>query len=262
MNRRLSGQISDSFLLETHYNTFTMKKIFYAGCLFLTSFLQAQITVTTTGNQVISDDQVFTFSTTGPSAEIPFKVTNIGTDPINVKILMSDITNATGANFTLCFGVCLYNVTEGTYVPPSFPITIEAGDTTPAGDHFMNNNPGDGLNPITYAITFVQVDDDGNYLQDLMNITYIYNSALSTGDFSSLESMGVTVEKTLVDNTLNIATKTKTSMDIFNVNGQLLRNISIDGNQSVDISALASGVYVLHFATADHKQNNIRIIKK
>lgn len=239
-----------------------MKKFLIIGFSFLAAALQAQITVSTDGN-VISNGQVFTFNTTAIASELPFRVQNNSAETIFLKLKMSNMSNTTGSNVQFCFGVCLYNVSAGLLVPPSFPIEIAPGDITPNGDHFWNSNAGDGINyPIEYTLTFVQTTDDGTYVGDLLSFKYQYNPNLSVGTFADLAKMGVRVKQTKVSTTVDVDTQQPTMMEVFNLNGQSLRHATINGQQSVDLSGLATGAYLLHFTSKTGEQANIRIIKE
>lgn len=239
----------------------TMKKFFYAGCLLLTSLVQAQITVTTDGN-VISEGQVFAFNTTTIASELPFRVKNNSEETLFVKLKMTSLSNTSGSNVQFCFGVCLYNVSAGLYVPPSFPIEIEPGTITPNGDHFWNSNAGDGINyPIEYSLTFVRTDEEGNYMNDLLSFKYQYNPNLSVGSFADLAKLGIRVKQTNITSSVDVETQEPVLMEVFSTTGQSLKHATINGAQSVDVSSLASGAYILHF-TVKGQQSNIRIIKQ
>ncbi len=239
-----------------------MKKIFVRGFLLLAFALQAQITVTTDGN-VISNGQVFAFNTTAIASELPFRVANNTSEPIFLKLKMTNMTNTTGSSVQFCFGVCLYNVSAGLLVPPSFPIEIAPGDITPNGDHFWNSNAGDGINyPIEYTLTFVQTTDEGVYVGDLLSFKYQYNPNLSVGPISDLARMGITVQQTKIKNAVDIESQEPTLMEVFSLTGQSLRHATINGQQSVDLSGLATGAYLLHFTSKTGAQANIRIIKE
>ncbi|UMY66638.1 MULTISPECIES: T9SS type A sorting domain-containing protein [unclassified Flavobacterium] len=239
-----------------------MKKFFVLGFSLLALALQAQITVTTDGN-VITNGQIFTFNTTAIASELPFRVANNTSEPIFLKLKMTNMTNTTGSSVQFCFGVCLYNVSAGLLVPPSFPIEIAPGDITPNGDHFWNSNAGDGINyPIEYTLTFVETTDDGTYVGDLLSFKYQYNPNLSVGTFADLAKLGVQVKQTKVTNAVDVESQEPVMMEVFNLNGQSLRHATINGQQSVDLSGLATGAYLLHFTSKTGAQANIRIIKE
>lgn len=239
-----------------------MKKFFLIGFSLLTAALQAQITVSTDGNP-ISNGQVFTFNTTAIASELPFRVQNNSAETIFLKLKMTSMTNTTGSNVQFCFGVCLYNVSTGLLVPPSFPIEIAPGEITPNGDHFWNSNAGDGINyPIEYTLTFVETTDEGVYVGDLLTFKYQYNPNLSVGTMADLSRMGVQVKQTKVTSSIEVESQDPTLMEVFSLTGQSLRHATINGQQSVDLSGLATGAYLLHFTSRTGEQANIRIIKE
>lgn len=249
-----------------------MKKIFIAGCLLLASLAQAQISFETyqgINSTPLLPNQVFTYSTVDEAtAKLNFRAINAGSEPVYLKLRMTDM-DAPGTNVQFCFGVCLYSVQEGYVVPSNGAVEVpefteENGPgKTPNGDHFWNNNPGDGVTPMHFTLTFVQAaDDEGNGpLTDLISFQYVYNPNLSVGDIETTKNMGIRIASTLIDNTVSVESDEPAYMEIFSLNGQLLKRNAIDGSLSVDVSDLASGTYLLHFSK-NGQQSNVRIIKR
>jgi len=121
-----------------------MKKITYSiffSFLFLTSF--AQVEFKKSDGTIITDGMVIPFGTTGTSAYLNFRVKNVSTTPLDIKIKCIGLINTTGANFELCYGgSCFDSVTlNGIY--PDYENILAPGQSNPSqGDHFVNFNPG------------------------------------------------------------------------------------------------------------------------
>jgi hypothetical protein len=241
-----------------------MKKMMLAFLL-TCGFLQAQISVTTNGGQ-ITNNQVFTFHTLDLSAELPFIVTNTDPDnPINMKIRVDQIQNSDGTNLQLCFGgLCFFSINTGVIYPTNFPVTLEPGESTVAGDHFWNSNPGDGTNyPMVFRLTFVRVDDNGAYLNDLLTFTYRYSPDLAVSDFSSLQAAGVTKINTLVSQHIQIETTESGTLDIMDLSGKTVVTRQLEAAaHNVDFSGAANGMYVARFTNGRGQSAQIKIIKQ
>lgn len=237
-----------------------------AAAILFCSLSQAQISVTTYG-QTIENNEVFTFNVAGTGAELPFNVSNDGDSDVYMRIRLDEMTNSTGANFQFCFGeVCLFSVAEGSIVPPPQtypPLEIESGGITSAGSHMWNSNTGDGTSVMTFKFVFEQYDANDVYLNDVLTMYYVYNPQLSVETFQQLNKVGIANVNTLVESQLDIDATGASTMEILGLNGQVLRNQKlVAGHQSVDVSDLASSMYVLRFTNSDNKSAQVKIIKK
>ena len=228
-------------------------------------FSQAQITVTTNGSQ-ITNNQVFTYHALDTSAELPFIVTNNDPDnPINLKIRVDQIQNSDGTNLQLCFGgLCFFAITQGVIYPVNFPVTLESGQSTTVGDHFWNSNPGDGSTyPMVFQLTFVQVDDNGAYLNDLLTFTYRYSPNLGVSDFSSLQAAGVNKINTLVSQNIQVETTESGTLDILDLSGKTIVSRHLQAAaQTIDLSAAPTGMYVARFTNDRNQSAQVKIIKQ
>jgi hypothetical protein len=240
-----------------------MKKLISAAGLFLCTFVNAQIVVTTNGNP-IANNQTFSYSTTTIAAELPFIVTNNNDEYINLKVRIDDITNTNGSNVQMCFGgLCYFAITEGAIYPTNFAVTIDPGMSTTVGDHFWNINSGDGSNyPMQYKFTFIQVNDAGQYMNDVLAINYIYNPNLATNNVGDLAQAGITKMNTLVSNTLSFESTEAGTIELFDLNGKLAVRQNVQASaQTIDVSNLAPAVYVARFNVGG-KSAQVKIVKK
>ncbi|KGO91290.1 T9SS type A sorting domain-containing protein [Flavobacterium subsaxonicum] len=246
-----------------------MKKIILLLALAIGSFAQAQeITVNTQGNGgTINNGDTFTYTTLWSTqaeslGKIPFTVTNNTAAPINVQVRIDQIENADGSNVQMCFGVCLATIEVGEFYP-GFNYTIEANETSQAGDHFANGNAGVNTTAeVKYRLTFVKMNEDGTPISDLLTFNYIYSPTAGVGDVKGLQNIGINLSNTVVKNQIDITATTAATMELFNLNGQVLKTVSVkEGSQSIEASFLSTGVYVAKFTTTSGKSSTIKLVK-
>lgn len=240
-----------------------MKKMMLLFCLAF-GFAQAQITVSTNGSE-ITNNQVFDYNILTTGAELPFIVTNNSEDtPINVKVRVDQVLHSDGTNLQLCFGgLCFFSITQGVIYPVNFPVTLEPGQSTVAGDHFWNSNPGDGENyPMTFQLTFVQVDDNGVYMNDLLTFTYRYGPNLGTTEFTPI-AVGLANINTLVKHDIQIETTQNGRLDIMDLSGKTIVSQDLQAaTQTVSFGNAQAGVYVARFTNAQNQSAQVKIVKQ
>jgi len=240
-----------------------MKKVLVFAFLLLCTALQAQLVVNTFDGGTIEDGEAFTYNSLAENqAKLRFTVTNTGTEEAYVKVRVDEITNASGGQVQLCFGVCVYNINEGNLVP-NFILPIPAGTTTESTqDHFWNANPGNGVDPVQYAFTFIEIDENGAYIADVVSFTYTYIPTAGTDDFAGLQNIGITVKNTVVKNNLDVEIGQPATMELYSVNGQLIKTAALSaGSQAIDLSALSAAVYIARFTNDKNQTSQIRIVK-
>lgn len=248
-----------------------MKKIILMTGLLIASFAQAQIAVTTNNGAAITEGQVFTFTTTSATtAKIDLLVTNNTANDHKFTIRVDEIKNntaseddETGASeLQLCFGNLCYNTIYEETNYPTNGLLIPAGTSNVAADHFYNGWAGDiaGQN-VEYKFTILQVDDIANPVK-IVSFSYVYSPTAGTNDLTGLQNIGINVKNTVVKTTLDIDAAQNAKLEIFNLNGQTVKSSSItNGSQSIDLSGLASSVYIARFTTDENKTSQIRIVK-
>lgn len=228
-----------------------------------------QVEVTLRGN---IQENGYTFTTNSvavPSATITpnklrFSVTNISQEAMYVGAkLISMSSNVDGENLQYCFGsYCLPSVTPGLIIP--YEEELAAGATTPSeDDHFINSNPGNDGNPVTYNLAIVKLipngEDGFTEGETLFTFNYVYSA--TAGVQNNLMQLGLSLENTVVKNTLAINSNDAGSMQLVAVTGAAVYNTNlVNGNNSVDLSSVASGVYFAKF-TVGSKVATVKIIK-
>lgn len=244
-----------------------MKKIVVLSALLLSQIGLSQITLTT-GGQPVLDGGVIAKSQLGyPDAEALFRVRNNGTTTTNVWIECEDLLNNTGSDFQLCFGVeCLPEVSEGTIYPTTGSVTLAPNASNGNFDHFLNNNAGNGTYPVDFVFRFFQTNQatqGGAEVGNSITVTYRYDPNLTVDEVDQLESSGVIVKSTLIDNELVLDVLKNTSMAVYDLNGKVVYNAELNyGLQTVDFSDISSGVYVINFTNTEGNSSTKKIIKK
>lgn len=246
-----------------------MKKIILIAGLFFCSLTQAQdgIAFTTNDEAPITDGQVFIHTTTDEAtAKMLLHVKNNTDATFLFKVRVDEVTGNPEAgmdmNLQFCFSQLCYFSIVPNHIYPGNPVSLEPGASNDPTDHFWNAYPGDGTNPVIYRFTFIQVDEDGNQLAELISFTYKYMPTAGVTDISTLQNMGINVNNTVVKSQLNIDATTNATMQLVNINGQIVKTAAIiNGSQSLDLSALSAATYIARFTTEDNKTSTIRIVK-
>jgi Secretion system C-terminal sorting domain len=239
-----------------------MKKILLLSAILVSSFGVSQIAVSRHSGAQIADGQVVAFNTIAfPAAEMDFYVTNTSTTATaSVKINCLSLVNNDGTGFELCFGnECLSAVEEGESYPTA-PVVLAPGGVNGNFDHFLNTNAGSGVFPKDYVFRFYQV---GNPNGNTVTLTYRYDPSLTVNEIDELQTSGVILKSTFVDNQLDLDVLKETNLAIFDLNGKVISSTSLKyGIQSIDVSDLSSGVYILNFTSNEGVITNKKFIKK
>ena len=243
-----------------------MKKIIlFAGLLFC-GIIQAQ-EITVTGNgQPISEGETITVNTlTDAEAKVSLVATNISDTTINLKLRVNSITNNnSGGNVQFCFGECYFQIDPGDTVP-SDPagMPLAPNESNNPADHFWNFDEGDTPGPISYNLSFIKVDGEGNVLGTLLTFNYVYQPTMGTDDLASLQNTGISVNNTVVKDVLTLNATQPANLQLFSVTGQLVKTVAVtEGTQALDLSGLNSAVYIAKFTNNNNQSSSIRIVKK
>ncbi|OIQ21659.1 MAG: hypothetical protein BM557_02355 [Flavobacterium sp. MedPE-SWcel] len=248
-----------------------MKKIILIASLLICGLTQAQVSVFGDGNE-INDGQIITVNELGSSTQLDLVFSNTSTESVTIRMKVKSITNNVdaGSNNSLQLCVqpqCFNNINVDTTIPTvGVGVTIDAGSHTNGVDnHFKNSHPGDDTSmPVSYEFGVITVDGDGNETSEIMSFTYTYDAtAASTTDFAALQNAGISLKSTIITNSIEIDAQQGASMELYNINGQLIKTVVIaTGNQAIDLSSLNTAVYIARFTTEDNKTAQIRVVKQ
>lgn len=247
-----------------------MKKIIFAAVLFAASFANAQISVEGNNGVQITDGYEYVTNQLGLEGEARLKilVTNNSEDEtIRLKLKLVSMENANGNNefIQFCFdSQCYIGVETGSTVPSATGGAILApGGRNNASDHFANAFAGDTPGQqVVYNLAIIEVSATGQELGTLLTFSYTYKPTAGLSDFASLQQMGITINNTIVKNTLEVMANQDAKLEVININGQSVKNATIvSGSQSIDLSGLSSAVYFAKFTNSENKTSQIRIVK-
>jgi len=231
-------------------------KIYLFLALFLTNiFAYCQIvyafSLETTDGVEIEDNEILEFSEiTYPEASLGFYVRNDSSEDINVKVELTSMSGTDGSSMELCFGECYNGVALNQPYPSESFVTIQPNQTqVSSGDHFFNQDAGDGNNPVEYTFRFYMVDQAGNEIAsqaELMTEVYVgyyYSSTLSMDDFNQIE--GVISHS---NGRLKIHSEKQYQLNIYNVRGSLILEKEIKiGDNYINLSMISNHLYLLNF---------------
>jgi hypothetical protein len=235
--------------------------------LFLTNiFVYSQVvyafSLETIDGVVINDNEVLEFSEiTYPDASFGFYVRNDSSEDINVKVEVTSMSGTDGSLMELCFGECYVGITLNQSYPSNSFVTIAPNETqSSSGDHFFNEDPGDGSTPVEYTFRFYMVDQDGNEVVSIPELStelwvgYYYSATLSVDDFDQINatfshSNGV----------LKIHSEKQYQLNIYDIRGSLIIEKDIEiGDNYINSSIIPNHLYLLNF----REENGTSIFKK
>lgn len=211
----------------------------------------AQFTVKDGEGNVLHDGDVLEFATYGynNNANYDFYVTNDNpSETIYTRIEFVDAVNATGEFFELCYALqCYNNLSIGQTVPPApevFPIAV--GETTGEGNHFLNVDPGNGVDVLDYVFTFHQYEADGvTEIGTPLTFTYRYNPTLGVSENNTVD---LTLQSTVVSNEMVLNVNEPIQMLIYNMQGKVVKQGQFEaGRQTVNVSNLSPQTYIVQF---------------
>lgn len=216
----------------------------------------AQYTVRDGNGNVINDGDIIEFGTIDyPAAELPFFVTNDASETIYSRVKYLGQTNASNPDFyQLCYGEeCYWEIVIDGYVPPvsTYGVTIESGETTQMGNHFYNNDTGNGVDNVDFTFAFLQLDGPNSFgeIGDRLTFTYRYNPLLSVND---VNPVNLSLHATVVSDRLVMDVNEPVSAIIYDIQGRLINQVRLDvGQQEINVSNLSSQTYIIQFKN-DH----------
>jgi hypothetical protein len=238
-----------------------MKKVLIILFVFAQVYTYGQFSFTDLSGNTIADGSTLTYETANSeSAKLKFLVTNVGTNPIDVRIKCTGITGGNGVGFQLCYGgLCHDNVVTGVDYP-DYQFILNAGENNGNFDYFVNNFVSS--TPINFQFQVYSLDTTGFPTGQAVSFTYRYDSTLGLNSFENLTSMGINIENTTVKSDFKFNSTQSGNLSIFNLNGQLIKEYKFsEGNQNLGLSELSSAIYVANFSTTEGKTSSVKLIK-
>ncbi|MGB1136439.1 MAG: T9SS type A sorting domain-containing protein [Flavobacteriaceae bacterium] len=241
-----------------------MKKILILCFIFFSQNSYSQFFVETHSGDPILDGSTWTYGVFGFGvSDLPFYVYNSSTsEDIYMKIQFVSAVNADGSLAQLCFGLCYEDLVIGSSYPPGAEtVIINPGENQGfPGDKIVNLSDGNG-NPVEYVFRFYQVDENGNPIggSDDLTMTYRYDPNLAIVDHEPQ----LALTQNLVVDQLKIMAQERLELDLFTLQGKHVGRYEINqGDQSIDVSALASAMYIMVATNNQGQQKTMKIIKR
>lgn len=105
----------------------------------------------------------------------------------------------------------------------------------------------------------LKVGRDANLAIDVDNFQiWPKEGTLGTIDFTEASKA---VSNTLWATTASFNVKDKATVEVYNINGQLVKSFEVKGNQTVNVSELVKGIYVVK-TTSNGKTSTQKVVKK
>lgn len=238
-----------------------MKKILLVFFVTIHFCSYGQFTFTDHSGNPIVNGSVRTFQTANAeNAKLKFYITNVGTNPIDVRIRCTNIIGGNGVGFQLCYGgLCHDNIVVGvTY--PDYQFLLNAGQNNGNFDYFVNNFVSS--TPIDFQFEVFGLDSTGFPTGQSLNFTYRYDSTLGIESTENLSKMGINIENTTVKSDFKFNATQNGKLSIYNLNGQLISESQFnEGNQNINLSNLSSAIYIANFSTNEGKSSSVKLIK-
>ncbi len=215
----------------------------------------------------INDGDVFTFnSTVLADSSFEFVVRNTSDHEIDVVIYVESITNTSGRDMELCFGVCYSGIALGVSYPNTNPTAYHlpvGGQSEPHGNHMYNQSLGDDTTqPVEYVFKFHEVDASGAEIGTPVTMTYRYDATANVTDFSNFDW---NIYPTLVhDNILHVTTSEELSVSIVDYLGRTVKSFSkVNANDNeINLQGLEKGIYFVIAENSINEKSTKRIILK
>lgn len=233
-----------------------IKIFFYTITFFSILFVNSQnefaFVIESEDGEVLENNQVLEFSSVQyPNASYIFFVRNLTSESINVRAEVLNISGTDGSMMEFCFGECYFGVDLNTPYPLNSFVTIEPGETqTSVGDHFFNQDPGDGTNPVSFQFRFYMVDLEGNEVMSIPELmtNYFVTYQYQAQSFSLNENFSENLQLYLNQKILTITAPSEYTVSLFDISGKNMLTTKLnEGINSIDVSSIANGIYILKF---------------
>ncbi len=230
------------------------KLFFYYVLFFCSSLINSQnehaFIIESEDGEVLENNQVLEFNSVQyPNASFIFFVRNLTSEAINVRAEVLNISGTDGSMMEFCFGECYFGVDLNTPYPLNSFVTVEPGETqTSVGDHFFNQDPGDGTNPVSFQFRFYMVDSEGNEVMSIPELMtdYFVTYQYQAQSFSLEENFSENIQLYLNEKILTITAPLEYTVSLFDISAKNILTTQLnEGINSIDVSNITNGIYIL-----------------
>ncbi|GEM_PF-725827 len=175
------------------------------------------------------------------------KAINLSTDGGNVKVIL-DVKGWTITPAT--FDINLLDSSGAIYATKTVDYkAVMSGNTEKVTAIFTGGKANSKIQIITnQAALRLYID----------NVVITTEPNLGIADYTEAAKA---VSNTLWTNTASFNVKDKTIVEVYNINGQLVKSFEVKGIQNVDVSSLVKGTYVVK-TTSNEKSSTQKVVKK
>ncbi len=205
--------------------------------------------------EIIQDNETLNFNSVEyPDASFTFFVRNLTDETIFVKSQITSISGTDGSGMEFCFGECYFGVTENFSYPLASYVEIESGQVQASvGDHFFNQDLGDGENPVEYTFRFYMVDANGDEVVSIPELitTYLINYSYSSSLFLT-EINNIKFEVLYNYDVLNITSPVNCKLEIKDILGRKIIDLDLNsGANYFENINLEDRVVIFRFKFSD-----------
>ncbi len=239
-------------------------KLLLFGVIGCVAIANAQYTVTDRSGDVLNEGDVIEFGTLEyPDASYEFFVTNDNpSEEIYTRVEFVSENNATREFEQLCYGLCYNDLVPSESVPPAGDdaLVIAVGETTPMGNHFWSDDPGNGVDNVEFVFSFRQYEDAAGTIEigTPLTFTYRYNPTLGVNNNSKLN---LSIQSNIVNNELVLNVNEPISMLVYDLQGRVVKQGRFEiGRQTINMSDLSAQTYILQFQNEKGATQTTKII--
>lgn len=244
-----------------------MKKILLAVICLNSFFAFSQITLSFDGgNTTITNGQQYVSNALiAPDNYLSLVISNGFNYDVYTQIKVVSIENATGTGLQLCVGsLCFGTIYAGTKYPTVLDNTIIIANSSNASyqDHFRLDTAGiNPTLPVVYNFQLVQITEAGAEMSVITNFSFKYNPTLGVSQ-NELASVGVVLNNTIANASLQIEADSQTQMSIVDMNGKVVgQQVLTSGSNTVNTSSFAAGIYMASFTNEKGQKATAKFVK-
>lgn len=250
-----------------------MKKIFLSTVFTLFAvlvFAQREYKVADLDGNEYENNTTFVFNVHGTfadpleEAKLHLFISNNTSHDIYIRGQIVEMVNTDGSLAQFCIGGpsgnCFNPLNTDTFYPVTEGGVMYANSNWGMFDYFINL---DDTNLAQYTVRFSQTDGTGNEIEGTdFTFTYLYDEdGMGVNDVQSRSI--AEVYPTVAKGFTNVNLKEDANVQILNIEGRVVKNLSLKKGQSqLDLNGLSAGVYWVTFKGVSGVNTNIRVLVK
>ncbi|MPM70313.1 hypothetical protein SDC9_117268 [bioreactor metagenome] len=194
---------------------------------------------------------------------VKFKITNISSKTVNYHASIEKISAGSSHRMMFCIGACSMLKLNGFTNWTSEELSLEPGASTdPENDSyikiFSGTDESDAVKAIdTLRITYNNLEAD----QDYVTFLCIWN--FNDTFIEVIEDISHKICPNPVSEKLNLTLNNTDEIEIFNISGQKVQNVTVSGltETDINISNLEKGTYIGYYTKSGVRHSMFKFIK-